>query len=114
MAPIGEYGLSLVKALDIHKTVTRTTPMKFTEVFPDLVEPLRSILCCPRPLPLTARKYTQDEIATPAYRQVYARGKSDDIYQGYNASDHVLPDGFAPLRILIDFNTDVADDKAIR
>lgn len=111
VAPIGDYGLSLVKALDIHKTVTRTTPMKFSEVFPDLVEPLRSIFCCPRPLPLTAKKYTADEIVTPAYRQVYARDKIDDIYQGYTASDHVLPDGFAPLRILIDLNPDVVDDK---
>ncbi|TPG64631.1 DUF6615 family protein [Hymenobacter nivis] len=114
VAPIGEYGLSLVKALNIHKTVTRTTPMKFTEVFPDLVEPLRSIFCCPRPLHLTARKYTEDEIATPAYRQVYARAKSDDIYQGYNASDHVLPDGFAPLRVLIDLNSDVDENKDAR
>jgi len=104
VAPIGDYGLSLVKALDIHKTVTRTTPMKFSEVFPDHVEPLRSIFCCPRPLPPTARKYSENEIFSPAYRQVYARGKGEDPYQGYNISDHVLPDGFAPLRILIDLN----------
>jgi hypothetical protein len=110
LAPIGDYGLSLVKALDIHKTVTRTTPMKFSDVFPDLVEPLRSIFCCPRPLPPTAKKYSEDEIFTPAYRQVYAREKGDADSRDYNVLDHVLPDGFAPLRILIDLNPDLAND----
>lgn len=109
VAPIGDYGLSLVKALDIYKTVTRTTPMKFSDVFPDLVEPLRSIFCCPRPLPPTAKKYSEAEIFSPAYRQVYARERRDASSQDYNALDHVLPDGFAPLRILIDLNPDLAD-----
>ena len=100
-----------MKALDIHKTVTRTTPMKFSEVFPDLVEPLRSIFCCPRPLPPTARKYSAAEIYTPAYRQVYAREKGDASYRDYNNLDHFLPDGFAPLRILIDLNPDVVNSE---
>ena len=107
VAPIGDYGLSLVKALDIHKTVTRTTPMKFSDVFPDLVEPIRSIFCCPRPLPPTAKKYSAAEIYTPAYRQVYAREKGEASFRDYNNLDRFLPDGFAPLRILIDLNPDL-------
>lgn len=114
VAPIGDYGLSLVKAHDVHTTVTRTTPMRFSEVFPDYVEPLRSIFCCPRPLPSTAKKYTEDEIFTPAYRQIYAREKGDNSSRDYGAADHFLPDGLAPLRILINLNPNVADEEAKR
>lgn len=109
LAHIGDYGMSLVKAHDIHKTVRRTTPMLFSEVFPDLAEPLRSIFCCPRSLPPTAKKFSENDIQTSAYRQVYARRKGEDPYRGNDISDGFLPDGFAPIRILIDRNPDTVD-----
>jgi hypothetical protein len=101
VAPIRDYGLSLVKAEDILKIVTRTTPMKFSEVFPDHVEPLRSIFCCPPSLP-SAIKLSKAQIITSAYQQVYARGKEDDRARNHNVSDYPIPDGAAPVRILID------------
>ena len=108
-ASMSEYGVTLVKALDIMNTVTGTSPMLFSDVFPALAEPLHSIFCCPRTPPSTAKKFSRKDILPPAYKRVYARGKDDDPYQGYNHPDNFRPDGFAPIRILIDLNQDVID-----
>ncbi|WP_460585154.1 hypothetical protein [Hymenobacter arcticus] len=111
-ASIADFGLTLVKALDIMNTVASTSPMPFSDVFPSVAEPLRSLFCCPRKAPERATKFSKKDILPPAYKRVYARGKGDDPYRGYNHSDNFLPDGFAPIRILIDLNPDVVNEKA--
>ncbi len=109
MASVEDFGLTLVKALDIMNTVTTASAMPFSDVFPAFAEPIRSLFCCPHtPLP-TAKKFKRAAILPPIYKQVYARGKDDDPYQGHNHPDNFRPDGFAPIRILIDLNPNVAE-----
>ena len=110
-APIAEYGLTLVKALDIMNTVTSTSAMPFSDVFPSLAEPLRALFCCPRKAPARATKFSRKDILPPVYKRVYARSKGDDPYRGYNHPDNFRPEGFAPIRILIDLNPDVVDSE---
>lgn len=111
-ASIAEYGLTLVKALDIMNTVTTASPMLFSAVFPGSAEPLGSLFCCPRIPPPTAKKFSRKAILPPVYKRVYARGKDDDPYQGANHPDNFRPDGFAPIRILIELNPDLVKGDA--
>lgn len=110
-ASMAEYGLTLVKALDIMNTVASSNPMLFSDVFPGLAEPLRSIFCCPRTPPKSARKFSRTDILPAAYKRVYARGKTDDPYRGHNHPENFQSQGFAPIRILIDLNLDAVVDK---
>lgn len=90
-------------------TVTSASPMLFSDIFPSLAEPLRALFCCPREAPKRAKKFSRTNILPPVYKRVYARGKGDDPYRGYNHSDNFKSDGFAPIRILIDINPDLVD-----
>ncbi|MBH8571331.1 hypothetical protein KB206_20735 [Microvirga sp. STS02] len=114
LAPLEDYGLSLVPALDIMNTVTRTTPLQFNKVFPNLTVPISSIICCPGALPPTssaARKFNRDEIDTSAYKLVYARDEDEDPYQGLNHPDNFRPNGFAKVRIIVGRNLDVTSAR---
>ncbi|RSK45493.1 hypothetical protein [Hymenobacter rigui] len=110
-ASIADFDLTLVKALDIMNTVSSSSPMPFSAVFPDYAEPLRSLFCCPRTPSPTAKKFSRRDILPPIYEQVYARDKSADPYRGYNHPDNFRSDGFAPIRILIDLNANAADEN---
>jgi hypothetical protein len=103
---IYELGLGIVETKVISSI--RTTTLKptqffyFNHVFPNHIDSIRKLLCCPSDLPETLRTYQRSDIETGRYQRIGItdNAETNDINEK-ELEPLITEDGNAPIRLII-------------